>query len=96
MRIKEYARNNVNKDALKIDLQEYISSENKIVTINYPTYKNLFKIKSINLDKTPEVSGQLTGIKGQYLIIDNKFVFNVRKYTGYILEIFFSELACNS
>ena len=83
-------------EKLPIDLREYISNENKIVTINYPTYKNLFKIKSINLDKTPEVSGQLTGIKGQYLIIDNEFVFNVRKYTGYILGISFSELACNS
>ena len=83
-------------EKLPIDLREYISNENKIVTINYPTYKNLLKIKSINLDKTPEVSGQLTGIKGQYLIIDNEFVFNDRKNTGYILGLSFSELDCNS
>ena len=83
-------------EKLPIDLQEYISNENKIVTINYPTYKNLLKIKSINLDKTPNVYGELTGIKGQYLIIDNNFVFNVRKYTGYILGISFSESSYNS
>ena len=83
-------------EKLSIDLQQYISDENKILNINYPTYKTLSKIKSINLDKTPKVSGQLTGIKGQYLIIDNKFVFNVRKYTGYILGISFSESSYNS
>ena len=74
-------------EKLPIDLQEYISNENKIVTINYPTYKNLLKIKSINLDKTPEVSGQLTGIKGQYLYLDNEYVFNIRKHQGYSVTI---------
>ena len=45
------------------------------------------KIKSFNLDKNPELSGILTGIKGQYIIIDNEFVLNVRKYTGYFIRI---------
>ena len=40
------------------------------------------KIKSFNLDKIPELSGILTGIKGQYIIIDNEIVLNIRKYTG--------------
>ena len=41
----------------------------------------------INLDKNPSIQGKLTGIKGQYLILDNQNVFNVRKYTGYFVTI---------
>jgi hypothetical protein len=47
----------------------------------YPT-----KIKSLNLEKTPEVNGTLIGIKGQYLILDIG-VINLRKYTSYEVEI---------
>ena len=42
-----------------------------------------------NIEKTPNISGILTGIKGQYLIIDNLYVLNVRKYTGYYFNINF-------
>jgi hypothetical protein len=40
------------------------------------------KVKSFNLDKNAEISGQLQGIKGQYLIFDSG-VINVRKFAGY-------------
>ena len=40
-----------------------------------------------DIEKTPLVEGILTGVKGQYLIIDNLYVLNVRKYTGYHLNI---------
>lgn len=49
--------------------------------LEYPT-----KITSLNLDKNPLVEGQLLGIKGQYLILDTG-VINLRKYTGYMLEV---------
>ena len=44
------------------------------------------KVKSFNLDKDPEAGGVLQGIKGQYLIFDGG-VINLRKYTGYKVEI---------
>ena len=44
------------------------------------------KVKSLNFDKTPEISGTLQGIKGQYLILDSG-VLNVRKFTGYQIGI---------
>ncbi|MEC7816230.1 MAG: DUF2797 domain-containing protein [Pseudomonadota bacterium] len=40
------------------------------------------KVKTHNLDKTPEVEGTLEGIKGQYLMLDTG-VINIRKFTGY-------------
>jgi len=53
--------------------------------ISFPVQVYPSKVKSLNLDKTPHVSGTLEGIKGQYLILDSG-VINVRKYTGYELE----------
>lgn len=46
--------------------------------LNYPT-----KVTSVNLDKTPVISGRLDGIKGQYLLFEDGRVFNVRRHSGY-------------
>lgn len=53
---------------------------------NYPVIEYPAKVKSLTLDKTPEVSGELMGIKGQYLILDSG-VFNVRRHTGYEVRV---------
>lgn len=57
-----------------------------IVDIAYPITDYPAKIKSLNLDKTPNISGVLQGIKGQYLILDTG-VLNIRKYTGYHIKL---------
>ena len=54
--------------------------------IGYPVEDYPVKIKSINLDKTPQFSGTLTGIKGQYWMLDGDRVINIRKYAGYEVE----------
>ena len=56
------------------------------VDIEYPVLAYPEKVKSFNLDKNPEVSGNLQGIKGQYLIFDSG-VINIRKYAGYEVEL---------
>jgi hypothetical protein len=55
------------------------------VSIEYPVLNYPLKVSSLNLDKTPEISGRLLGIKGQYLILDTG-VINLRKYTSYEVE----------
>jgi hypothetical protein len=55
------------------------------IRIAYPVAKYPAKIVSFNLDKSPEVRGELLGVKGQYLILDTG-VINLRKYGGYELE----------
>jgi len=77
------------KTLLPEKLLEYIVNDDIVTELNYPQTNTLEKIISINLGKTPEISGKLTGIKGQYIILDNLYVLNVRKYTGYFLEIIF-------
>ena len=39
-------------------------------------------MKSLNLFKTPNYEGKLTGIKGQYLIFEDQTVFNIRSNEG--------------
>jgi len=56
------------------------------VEIQFPISQYPTKIKSLNLEKTPVVTGTLIGIKGQYLILDIG-VINLRKYTSYEVEI---------
>ena len=45
------------------------------------------KITSLNLDTDPEISGEIVGIKGQYLIFAEGRVLNIRKFSGYHMEI---------
>lgn len=56
------------------------------VEIRYPVLQYPEKVKSLNFDKTPEIIGQLQGIKGQYLILDSG-VLNIRKFTGYQVSV---------
>jgi hypothetical protein len=68
-------------------LQAVSEVDGPIHNIHYPVATYPEKIKSINLDKTPEFNGVLTGIKGQYWMLDNDRVINIRKYAGYQVEL---------
>jgi hypothetical protein len=68
--------------ALKFGADAVEELHESVVDINFPVQKYLTKISSFNLDKIPEVSGILLGIKGQYLIFDGG-VINMRKYGSY-------------
>ncbi|MFV2056004.1 MAG: DUF2797 domain-containing protein [Thiohalomonadales bacterium] len=61
-----------------------LALEDSMLQIKYPVQHYPEKVNSLNLEKTPEVSGRLQGIKGQYLIMDSG-VINMRKYSGYRL-----------
>jgi hypothetical protein len=65
---------------------EFLVDE-KVVNLNYPIEIAPLKVTALNFDKTPQISGVLNGIKGQYLLFNNG-VLNVRKFGGY--EISFS------
>ena len=56
------------------------------LTITYPVLRYPEKVASLELEKDSELAGTLLGIKGQYLILDSG-VLNIRKYTGYELEL---------
>ena len=75
------------KKSLPSDLKTYVLHEEREKIIAYPINKYPEKIKSINFEKVKEFEGKLTGIKGQYIYIDNQFVVNMRKYSGFYFNI---------
>lgn len=75
-------------DLLPDEFREYLSEDNTITAIKYPVIKYPEKVKSVNFDSHPEISGMLNGIKGQYLLLDNDRVLNIRRHTGYVISIY--------
>jgi len=69
------------------ELSSYISDAEEMAELNYPVISYPEKIKSLNFDKDPLVSGTLLGIKGQYLIFDQNRVINMRKFGGYLVKM---------
>lgn len=67
--------------------KEYLLDQDEITCIEYPMIEKPEKVVSANLEKIPVIGGVLTGIKGQYIIIDNRNVLNIRKYSGYKVSL---------
>ena len=74
-------------DWLPNEVKDYFPKEEKIIQLNFPVLQYPKKVTSLNLDKTPNFSGTLTGIKGQYLLFEDGTVFNVRTYEGYVVKM---------
>lgn len=74
------------EDILPSDLLEFMSADDGISEFHYPALSFPKTINSLSFEKTPIISGELTGIKGQYLIFDNQNVINIRRQTGYEIE----------
>jgi hypothetical protein len=72
---------------LPAELKQYYFADDQIWNIHYPVSAYPEKISSISFDKDPIISGILNGIKGQYLIFSDGRVLNLRKHSGYYLEI---------
>lgn len=68
------------------ELKKYALSEAQVEELNYPVDEYPEKIKSLNFDKTPEISGTLMGIRAQYLIFEGGEVLNIRKFSGYHIQ----------
>ena len=69
------------------DFKKYAIEDTDIFQISYPVLQYPKKVKSINLDNTDSLEDVLTGIKGQYLIFESGAVMNIRKHSGYLVEI---------
>lgn len=76
------------ENLIPTEVQEYFYAEkNDLYQLDYPVLQYPVKVKSLNLDKTPNFQGKLTGIKGQYLLFEDGTVFNVRGSEGYVVSI---------
>jgi hypothetical protein len=73
-------------DTLRTDLSEHLQAAEEPLVIDYPVLAYPPKVTSINLQKTPQVSGVLVGVKGQYLLWEDGRVLNVRNHSGFHVE----------
>lgn len=65
-------------------LHEWLVKEpSNLETLAYPVLVWPSKMQSVQLAKTPEISGTLVGIKGQYLLWEDGRALNVRNHAGY-------------
>jgi len=77
------------KAHLPEELQQYVTDDEQIWNLEFPSLDTPSKVKSIRLEKQPTLAGVLTGIKGQYLILDNVNVINIRNHAGYYVSLTF-------
>lgn len=69
--------------------QKYVVEGADVWEIKYPAGSLPKKVKSVNLDNAGRFRGILSGIKGQYLMLESGEVFNVRRHGGYKVSIHF-------
>jgi hypothetical protein len=70
------------------EVQDYFHPEKEdLYDLHFPVLEYPKKVSSLNLDKSPNFSGKLIGIKGQYLIFQDGTVFNIRTFEGYVVKI---------
>ena len=75
------------KEFVPEEAASYYLNNRTEVTLEFPVKRYPEKVKSLNLEKNPEFSGLLMGIKGQYLIFADDTVFNVRGNEGYFVDL---------
>ena len=83
------AKRNEVRALLPEEVQPYFeSTAEKLYTLDYPVLQYPKKLgSSLNLTTTPNYTGKLMGIKGQYLLFEDGTVFNVRSYEGFVVQI---------
>ncbi len=75
------------KDHIPHEALDFYLNNREEIQIQFPVLQYPEKVKSLNLDKSPEYQGILKGIKGQYLIFEDNTVFNVRSNEGYYISL---------
>lgn len=62
---------------------EFTSDQFTTMHVQYPVIQYPTKIKSLKLDKENTIEGSVLGIKGQYILLNNDRVINIRSHSGY-------------
>lgn len=66
---------------------DYFITSNTETHLEFPVLRYPNKVKTLNLSRTPDYSGVLKGIKGQYFIFEDDTVFNVRGSEGFYVGL---------
>jgi len=74
-------------DLIPEEAREFILPVKEETHINFPVLQYPKKVTSVNLAKTPEHTGKLVGIKGQYFIFEDGKVMNIHSHEGFVVEL---------
>lgn len=70
------------------ELKQYaLSADEKVFEFSYPVIEWPQNPAQHNFDKEVEINGRLTGIRGQYLFFEGEKVLNVRRFSGYKIQL---------
>jgi hypothetical protein len=75
------------EELLPNDLSDFMTEDDEVIHLDYPVLSYPKKVKSLSFDKESIISGKLLGIKGQYLLLDDDRVLNLRKHNGYEISL---------
>jgi hypothetical protein len=76
------------ENLIPTEVQEFFKpNKEDLYELHYPVLHYPTKVNSLSLDKSPNFTGKLTGVKGQYLMFEDGTVFNVRTFEGYVVKI---------
>ena len=65
----------------------YYEADDTQINLKFPVLEYPQKVNSVSFDKLDNITGKLMGIKGQYLILDQGRVLNIRKHNGYKIRL---------
>lgn len=67
--------------------QKFVVPTSEIIDLEYPVLRYPEKVISTNFEKSPILTGVLSGIKGQYLLFEDNNVINIRNQGGYLVSL---------
>ena len=77
-------------DVMPEHYQDFVEFDSDEMEINYPVLQHPLKPVALKLEAVP-YSGKLKGIIGQYLVLENDLVFNMRGNSGMEIELITEE-----
>jgi hypothetical protein len=69
------------------EYKQYISTNDEVLELTYPVLNYPTKVTSIGLEKHPNILLPLNGIRGQYFLFEGGAVINIRKHSGFEIEL---------
>lgn len=72
---------------LPSDLKQFVSNNDEVLQLDYPVLNYPVKVSSVSLEKVNDIQLTLQGIRGQYLLFEGGNVINIRKHSGYEVEL---------
>lgn len=70
------------------ELQQFLTDDMEVAELHFPVEEYPEQVKSLSFDKTSDITGKLSGIKGQYLLFEDGYCLNIRKFGGYEIEFY--------